>query len=133
MQLYSKKVIEHFTHPKNMGVIKKPSGVGIVGNPICGDIMKIYIKVDKNKKGEEFIKDIKFQTLGCGAAIATSSMVTELVKGKTIKEAIKISNRQNITKKLDGLPPSKLHCSLLADRALKKAIANYRKKKNEIK
>jgi len=129
MQLYSKKVIEHFTNPKNMGQIKNPSGVGKVGNPVCGDIMKIYIKVDKNKKGEEFIKDIKFQTLGCGAAIATSSIVTELVKGKTIKEALKISNRQNITKKLGGLPPSKLHCSLLADRALKKAIQDYQKKK----
>lgn len=133
MQLYSKKVIEHFTNPKNMGQIKNPSGVGKVGNPVCGDIMKIYIKVDRNKKGEEFIKDIKFQTLGCGAAIATSSIVTELVKGKTIKEALKISNRQNITKKLGGLPPSKLHCSLLADRALKKAIQDYQKKKNEIK
>lgn len=128
MQLYSKQVIEHFTHPKNMGVIKNPSGVGIVGNPVCGDIMKIYIKVTKNKKGQEVIKDIKFQTLGCGAAIATSSMVTELVKGKTIKEALKLSDRKQINKKLGGLPPAKLHCSLLADRALKAAITDYYEK-----
>jgi len=128
MQLYSKKVIEHFTHPRNMGQIKKPSGVGIVGNPVCGDIMKIYIKVDKNKEGKEIISDIKFQTLGCGAAIATSSMVTELVKGKTIKEALKLSHRKNIAKELGGLPPAKLHCSLLADRALKAAIEDYRSK-----
>jgi nitrogen fixation NifU-like protein len=127
-QLYSKKVIEHFTKPKNMGEIKNPSGVGTVGNPVCGDIMKLYIKVKKNKKGEEYLDDVKFQTLGCGAAIATSSIVTELVKGKPIKEALKLSDRKNITKELGGLPPEKLHCSLLADRALKKAIEDYRKK-----
>ena len=127
-QLYSKKVIKYFTNPKNMGEIKTPSGMGTVGNPVCGDIMKLYIKVKINKKGEEIISNIKFQTLGCGAAIATSSIVTELVKGKTIKEALKLSDRKNITKKLGGLPPEKLHCSLLADRALKNAIEDYHKK-----
>lgn len=126
--LYSKKVIKYFTNPKNMGEIKNLSGVGTVGNPVCGDIMKLYIKVKKNKKGEEIISDIKFQTLGCGAAIATSSIVTELVKNKTIKEALKLSDKKNITKKLDGLPAEKLHCSLLADRALKIAIKDYYKK-----
>jgi nitrogen fixation NifU-like protein len=127
-QFYSKKVIEYFANPKNMGEIKNPSGIGTVGNPVCGDIMKLYIKVKKNKKGEEYLQDVKFQTLGCGAAIATSSVVTELAKGKTIKEALKVSDRKNIAKELGGLPPSKLHCSLLADRALKKAIDDYRKK-----
>jgi len=126
-QMYTKKVIEHFTNPKNMGQIKNPSGTGTVGNPVCGDIMKVYIKVKKNKQGEEYIDDIKFQTLGCGAAIATSSVVTELAKGKKLKNATKISKKE-ITKELGGLPPQKLHCSLLADRALVKAIDNYHQK-----
>ena len=111
-----------------MGKIKNPSGVGTVGNPVCGDIMKLYIKVKSNKKGEEYVGDIKFQTLGCGAAIATSSIVTELVKGKSLKDAMKIS-KEEITKELGGLPAAKLHCSLLADRALREAIKNYKKYK----
>jgi len=125
--MYSKKVIEHFTHPRNQGKIKNPSGVGIVGNPVCGDIMRLYIKVAKNKKGEEIIKDIKFETLGCGAAIATSSMITDLAKGKSIKEASKIS-RGDVADKLEGLPPAKMHCSNLAADALRKAIEDYRNK-----
>ena len=128
-EVYTKKVIEHFTRPKNMGEIKNPSGTGSVGNPVCGDIMKVDIKVKKNRKGEEIISDIKFQTLGCGAAIATSSIVTEIARNKTLSDALKIS-KEDITKELGGLPPQKLHCSLLADQALKKAIADYEKKKN---
>ena len=126
-QLYSKKVIEHFTNPKNMGEIKNPSGVGTVGNPVCGDIMKLYIKVRKIKKDKDYISNIKFQTLGCGAAIATSSIVTELIKGKTIKDALKIS-KEKITKELGGLPSQKLHCSLLVERAFKKAVEDYKKR-----
>jgi nitrogen fixation NifU-like protein len=123
---YSKKVLEHFTSPHNQGEIKNPSGVGIVGNPVCGDLMKIYIKVKKNKK-KEIIEDIKFQTLGCGAAIATSSMITDLAKGKTLEEAEKIS-RDNVAKALDGLPKIKMHCSNLASDGLKKAIEDYKNK-----
>ena len=126
--MYSKKVIQHFTHPHNQGKIKNPSGVGVVGNPVCGDIMRLYIKVAQNKKGEEIIKDIKFETLGCGAAIATSSMITDLAKGKTLKEAGRIS-RGDVAKNLEGLPPAKMHCSNLAAEALQKAIENYKKKK----
>lgn len=124
---YSKKVISHFTHPHNQGKIKNPSGVGVVGNPVCGDIMRLYIKVSKNKKGEEIIKDIKFETLGCGAAIATSSMITDLAKGKTIKEAGGIS-RGDVAQNLEGLPPAKMHCSNLAAEALQKAIEDYKKR-----
>ncbi|HID92551.1 MAG TPA: Fe-S cluster assembly scaffold protein NifU [bacterium (Candidatus Stahlbacteria)] len=119
---YSKKVMEHFRNPKNVGVIKNPSGRGRVGNPICGDVMEIQIKVKDGK-----IVDAKFQTFGCGAAIATSSMVTELVKGKTIEEALKITNK-TVAEALDGLPPIKLHCSLLAEDGLKAAIEDYRRK-----
>jgi len=125
---YSKKVIEHFTHPRNQGVIKNPSGTGIVGNPVCGDLMKIYIKVKKNKQGEEFIDDIKFETLGCASAIATSSMITELAKGKSLKEAMKIT-RNNVADALEGLPAIKMHCSNLADDGLHAAIKDYFKKK----
>jgi nitrogen fixation NifU-like protein len=125
---YSKKVIEHFTKPHNQGVIKDASGVGTVGNPTCGDIMKLYIKVAKNKKGDEVIEDVKFETLGCGAAIATSSMVTDLAKGKTLEEAGKIT-RQNVADELEGLPPTKMHCSNLAADALHEAIKNYKSKK----
>ncbi len=128
---YSKKVIEHFTNPKNVGEIKNADGTGKVGNPVCGDIMWVYIKVGKRKtkKGEEeYIKDIKFQTMGCAAAIATSSMLTELAKGKTLKEAKKLS-RKDIADALDGLPPIKMHCSNLAADALHKAIEDYEKKK----
>ncbi len=128
MQKYSKKVIDHFTRPHNQGAMKNADGVGTVGNPKCGDIMRMYIKVSKNKKGEEIIKDIKFETLGCGAAISTSSMATDLAKGKTIEEALKITN-SSVAEELGGLPTPKMHCSNLAADALKKAIENYQKKK----
>ena len=127
---YSKKVIEHFTHPHNQGVIKNPDGVGIVGNPKCGDIMRMYIKVYKNKKGEEIIKDVKFETLGCGAAISTSSIATEMSKGKSLDEVMTITNKQ-VADELGGLPAAKLHCSNLAADALHKAIENYKKKKQQ--
>lgn len=124
---YSPKVLKHVRRPQNMGEIKNPDGVATVGNRVCGDIMKIYIKVGK-RKGGEYIKDIKFQTLGCGAAIATSSMITTMVKGKSLSEAEKITNKA-VAEALGGLPPAKMHCSVLAAEALKKAIENYRKKK----
>ena len=125
---YSKKVIQHFTKPHNQGVIKNADGVGTVGNPVCGDIMKLYIKV--SKKGEkEIIEDVKFETLGCGAAIATSSMVTDLAKGKTLEEAEKIT-RQNVADELEGLPPTKMHCSNLAADALHEAIKDYKSQTN---
>jgi len=126
-QSYSQKVMEHFMHPRNVGQIENPDGVGHVGNPICGDIMELYIKVKDNK-----IVDAKFKTFGCGAAIATSSMVTELVKGKTIDEALKISNK-TVAEALEGLPPIKMHCSMLAEDALKLAIDDYQKKQKENK
>ena len=126
--MYSKEVIKHFQNPQNMGKMEKPDGVGQVGNPICGDLMKIYLKVAKNKKGEDFIKDIKVETLGCVAAIATCSMVTELAKGKTLKEALKIKYL-DVKKSLGTLPPVKIHCAELATRALKAAIEDYREKK----
>jgi nitrogen fixation NifU-like protein len=129
--LYSKKVMDHFRNPRNMGEIRNPDGVATVGNPVCGDIMKLYIKVKNvsagGKKNEELIDEIKFQTLGCGAAIATSSMLTEMAKGKPLTQAEKISKRA-IAEALDGLPPVKMHCSVLAADALKKAIENYREK-----
>jgi nitrogen fixation NifU-like protein len=126
--MYSKKVIEHFTHPKNQGIIKNADGVGMVGNPTCGDLMKIYLKIKKDNKGEETIGDIKFETLGCASAIATSSMITEIAKGKTLEDAKKIS-RDDVAEALEGLPPIKMHCSNLAADALKEAIEDYRKKK----
>jgi len=116
---YSEKVKEHFRNPRNVGEIENPDGVGKVGNPVCGDIMELYIRVQ-----EGVIKDAKFKTFGCGAAIATSSMVTELVKNKTVEEALKISNRA-VAEALGGLPPIKMHCSVLAEEALKKAIDDY--------
>lgn len=125
--LYTKKVIEHFKHPHNYGKIKNPDGLGKAGNIVCGDEMWLYIKIGKNKKGQEIIKDIKFQTYGCLAAIATSSVITDIVKGKTIEQALSI-NRQQVVKKLGGLPPIKLHCSLLAVDALLEAIHDYLKK-----
>lgn len=125
--LYSKKVMDHFQNPHHMGKIKNPSGSGRVGNPVCGDLMELQIKVEK-KNGKETITDAKFQTFGCGAAIATSSMLTDLIIGKTLKEAEKVSNRA-IIESLDGLPPVKHHCSVLAEEALKKAIASYQKSK----
>jgi nitrogen fixation NifU-like protein len=126
MPIYSKKVMDHFLSPHNMGVIKKPDGVGEVGNPVCGDLMKIFIKV-KKEKGKEIISEIKFQTLGCGSAIATSSMVTDMALGKSIEEALKIT-RNDVAKNLDGLPPEKMHCSNLAADALKEAIEDYKNK-----
>lgn len=125
---YTKEVLEHFKDPHNQGSIKNPSGIGQVGNPVCGDMMKIYIKVDKNDQGEKYISDIKFETLGCASAIATSSMVTDLAKGKTIKEALKIT-RADVSDKLGGLPPIKEHCSNLSEEGLKAAIKDYQKKK----
>lgn len=119
---YSEKVMDHFTHPRNVGEIPDASGIGTVGNPICGDVMKMFIKIDK-----DVIVDVKFKTFGCGAAIATSSMVTEMVKGKTIEEALKISNRA-VAEALGGLPPVKMHCSVLAEDALRSALADYYRK-----
>jgi len=117
---YSDKVMEHFRNPRNVGEIENPDGVGKVGNPVCGDIMELTIKVDSG-----IITDAKFKTFGCGAAIATSSMVTELVKNKTIEDALKISNRA-VAEALGGLPPIKMHCSVLAEEALKRALDDYR-------
>jgi len=125
---YSKKVMKYFMRPKNVGKISKADGIGKVGNLRCGDIMWIYIKIGKNKKGQEIIKDIKFQTLGCPAAIASSSVITELAKDKTIEQAIKITNK-NVLKILGKLPPIKYHCSLLAEQALSEAIYDYLTKK----
>ncbi|MCL4415229.1 MAG: iron-sulfur cluster assembly scaffold protein [Actinobacteria bacterium] len=120
---YSEKVLEHFRNPKNFGKIKNPSGMGEVGNIVCGDVMYLYIKVERIKR-QEIIKEIKFETYGCAAAIATSSAITELVKGKTIQKALKI-NKDDVTKSLKGLPSIKIHCSLLAVDALKEAIYNF--------
>jgi nitrogen fixation NifU-like protein len=124
--MYSEKVMEHFKNPKNVGEIPDADGVGEVGNPVCGDLMTIYIKVK-----DDVITDIKFKTFGCAAAIATSSMVTELAKGKKLDDAIKIT-RGDVAGALDGLPPVKMHCSNLAADALKDAIADYRAKKSGI-
>lgn len=120
---YSEKVMDHFKNPRNVGEIPDADGIGNVGNPVCGDIMRLYIKVENDR-----ITDAKFKTFGCGAAIATSSMVTEIVKGKTIDEALKISNRA-VAEALGGLPKVKMHCSVLAEEALKSAIDDYLKKK----
>ncbi|MGI6553709.1 MAG: Fe-S cluster assembly scaffold protein NifU [Bacillota bacterium] len=117
--MYSEKVMDHFTSPRNVGELEGADGVGEVGNAVCGDIMRIYIKVEK-----DIITDIKFKTFGCGAAIATSSMITEMVKGKTLQEAREITNKK-VAEALDGLPPQKMHCSNLAADALQKAIENY--------
>jgi nitrogen fixation NifU-like protein len=125
--LYNEKVMDHFRNPRNQGRIEDASGIGEVGNPICGDMMKIYIKI-KKEENKEIIEDIKFETLGCGAAIATSSMLTEMAKGKTIEEALKIT-REDIANALGGLPPIKIHCSVLAADGLKKAVENYQSKK----
>ncbi len=120
--LYSEKVMEHFKNPRNVGEMDNPDGIGHVGNPVCGDIMELYIKVNNST-----IVDAKFKTFGCGAAIATSSMVTEMVKGKSIEEALGISN-WTVAQALDGLPPIKMHCSVLAEEALKSAIEDYQNK-----
>jgi len=116
---YSEKVMEHFKNPRNVGEIENPDGVGQVGNPVCGDIMELYIRVN-----EGIITEAKFKTFGCGAAIATSSMVTEMVKGKSVEEALKISNRA-VAEALGGLPSVKMHCSVLAEEALKSALEDY--------
>jgi nitrogen fixation NifU-like protein len=128
--MYSKKVFKHFRNPHNFGSMANPTTVGQVGNPACGDVMKLYLKIDKNKNGEDFIQDIKFETLGCAAAIATSSVVTDLAKGKTLKEAMEIKN-EDVIKALDDLPTIKIHCSLLAVDALSEAIYNYYQKTNQ--
>ena len=121
--MYSEKVMDHFMNPRNMGEIADADGVGTVGNPVCGDLMTVYIKVKDNE-----LEDVKFKTFGCGAAIATSSMITELAKGKTIEEALKIT-RGDVADRLGGLPPVKMHCSNLAADALHAAIEDYKKKK----
>lgn len=130
--LYTKKVIEHFQKPHNWGKIKKPDGIGKVGNIICGDVMWLYIKVGRNKKGREIIKNVKFETYGCVAALATSSVITDLVKGRILEDALEF-DREEIVKELGGLPPIKRHCSVLAADALYEAIYDYlKKKKREI-
>ncbi len=121
---YSDKVMDHFMHPRNMGEIEDPSGVGEVGNPACGDVMRLYLKIEDGK-----IIDAKFKTFGCGAAIASSSMTTELIKGKTIDEALRISN-EAVAEALGGLPPAKKHCSVLAEEALQAALEDYKKKQS---
>lgn len=127
--MYSDKVMDHFTNPRNVGEIENANGIGTVGNAKCGDIMRIYLDIDEN----HVIRDVKFKTFGCGAAIATSSMATELVKGKSIEEALKITN-ESVMEALDGLPPVKVHCSLLAEEAIHAALWDYATKNNiEIK
>ena len=120
---YSEKVMDHFANPRNVGEIENAEGVGVVGNAKCGDIMKIYLKIDEN----DIITDCKFKTFGCGAAIATSSMATELIKGKSVKEALALTNSV-VVEALEGLPPVKVHCSVLAEEAVKSAVADYYKK-----
>ena len=126
MAFYSEKVMDHFANPRNVGEIKDASGVGEVGNPVCGDMMKFYIKVENN-----IIKDVKFKTFGCGAAIAVSSMVSEMAMGKTIEEALALTN-EAVAKELGGLPPNKMHCSNLGADALHKAIEDYKKKNDNV-
>lgn len=122
MALYNEKVMDHFTHPRNVGVIENADGVGEVGNAKCGDIMKIYLKVDNN-----IISDVKFETFGCGSAIASSSMATEMIKGKSVDDALALSNKA-VAEALDGLPAHKMHCSVLAEEAIKKAVEDYRER-----
>ena len=119
---YTDKVMDHFANPRNVGEIENADGIGEVGNPVCGDIMKMYLKIDGG-----IITDIKFKTFGCGAAIATSSVSTEMIKGRTIEEALKLTNKSVIVE-LGGLPPAKIHCSVLAEQAVKSAIADYYRK-----
>ena len=119
--MYSEKVMDHFTNPRNVGEIPDANGVGTVGNAKCGDIMRMYLKVENG-----IIEDVKFKTFGCGAAIATSSMATEIVKGKTLKEALELTNKA-VAEALDGLPPVKMHCSLLAEEAIHAAVEDYLK------
>ncbi|MDO5410103.1 MAG: Fe-S cluster assembly scaffold protein NifU [Lachnospiraceae bacterium] len=127
--MYSEKVMDHFSNPRNVGEIENPSGVGTVGNAKCGDIMRMYLDVDD----DQVIQDVKFKTFGCGAAIATSSMATELVKGKTVQDALQVTNKA-VMEALDGLPPVKVHCSLLAEQAIHAALWDYAQKNSiEIK
>ena len=128
--MYSDKVMDLFRHPKNIGEMKNADAVGKVGNPTCGDLMWVYLKVEENKKGEEVIKDITVKTFGCVAAIATSSALTEIVKGMPLKEAEKIT-RENVADYVGGLPPAKIHCSVLAVDGLQKAIEEYKNKKQK--
>ena len=127
MALYSDKVMDHFQHPRNVGKMDDADGIGEVGNAKCGDIMRMYIKVDPET---QVITDVKFNTFGCGSAIATSSMATEMVKGKSIDEALQLTNKA-VAEALDGLPPVKMHCSMLAEQAIHAAIEDYRKKHPE--
>ena len=124
MALYSEKVMDHFLHPRNVGVIENPDGVGEVGNAKCGDIMKIYLKID-----EDIISDVKFETFGCGSAIASSSMATEMIKGKPLAEALQLTNKA-VAEALDGLPAYKMHCSVLAEEAVRAAVKDYYDKNN---
>lgn len=120
--IYSEKVMDHFANPRNVGEIEDADGIGEVGNAKCGDIMKMYLKINNG-----IIEDVKFKTFGCGSAIATSSMATELIKGKKLEDALKLTNKA-VVEALDGLPPAKIHCSVLAEQAMKAAIADYYKK-----
>lgn len=122
--MYTEKVMDHFEHPRNVGELEDPSGVGTVGNAKCGDIMRIYLDIDEN----QIIRDVKFKTFGCGAAVATSSMATELVKGRSVQEAMAVTNKA-VMEALDGLPPIKVHCSLLAEEAIHAALWDYAQKK----
>ncbi len=122
--MYSEKVMDHFMNPRNVGEIENAEAIGEVGNAKCGDIMKMYLQIDN-----EVITDVKFKTFGCGSAIATSSMATEMIKGKTVKEALALTNKA-VAEALDGLPPVKMHCSVLAEQAVKLAIYNYAKENN---
>ena len=123
MALYSEKVMDHFLHPRNVGVIEDADGIGEVGNAKCGDIMKIYLKID-----DEIITEVKFETFGCGSAIASSSMATEMIKGKPVSEALELTNKA-VAEALDGLPAHKMHCSVLAEEAIKNALEDYQSRK----
>ena len=125
MALYSEKVMDHFLHPRNLGVIEDANAVGEVGNAKCGDIMKMYLKIE-----DDIIQDVKFETFGCGSAIASSSMATEMIKGKPLSEAMKLTN-QAVTEALDGLPAHKLHCSVLAEEAIQSALEDYRNRQEK--
>ena len=125
MALYSEKVMDHFLHPRNVGVIEDADGVGEVGNAKCGDIMKIYLKIDN-----DIITDVKFETFGCGSAIASSSMATEMIKGKPVSEALELTNKA-VAEALDGLPAHKMHCSVLAEEAIKNALEDYQSKQRK--
>ena len=125
MALYSEKVMDHFLHPRNVGVIEDADGIGEVGNAKCGDIMKIYLKIDN-----DIITDVKFETFGCGSAIASSSMATEMIKGKPVSEALELTNKA-VAEALDGLPAHKLHCSVLAEEAIKNALEDYQSKQKK--